>query len=164
MTTYTRAAPSKKACRASVYTFFGTRGAGPSRSGRRLSSSVSTPGVIGMKWRSKRVSSSNSGVPAAAGVYVIGHSDTLHDLEISRTYVYVGETKDLHRRLDEHLPAKETNPGLREYLGDNYDDAICWFARVDPTETKVVQDDLIRRLMPVFNEVGKPPANHEDHT
>ena len=48
-----------------------------------------------MNWRSKRVSASNSAVPAAAGVYAIGHSDTLHDLEISRTYVYVGKTKNL---------------------------------------------------------------------
>ena len=69
-----------------------------------------------MNWRSKRVSSSNSGVPAAAGVYVIGRSDTLHDFEVSRTCVYVGETKDLRRRLNEHLPANETNLGLREYL------------------------------------------------
>ena len=117
-----------------------------------------------MKWQSKRVLFSNSAVPTTVGVYVIGHSDTLHDFEITRTYVYGGETKNLQRRLNEHVPANETNPGLREYLGDNYDDAICWFARVDSAEIKVVQDDLIRRLIPVFNDVGKPPANHEDHT
>lgn len=70
-----------------------------------------------MNWLSKRVSSSNSGVPTVAGVYVIGHRDTLHDFEVSRTCVYVGETKDLQRRLNEHLPANETNPGLREIHG-----------------------------------------------
>lgn len=108
-----------------------------------------------MNWRSKRVSSSNSGVPAAAGVYVIGHSDTVHDLELSRTYVYVGETADLRRRLSEHLPDNERNPGLREYIVDNYDEVICWYARVPSDKTKVVEEDLIRRLCPRFNKVGK---------
>ena len=117
-----------------------------------------------MIWRSKRVSSSNSTVPAAAGVYVIGHSDTLHDLEISRTYVYVGETLNLQRRLSEHLPDSEKNPGLKGYLKDNYSAAICWYARVDAAETKAFQDDLIVRLRPEFNIAGNQPANHEEQT
>ena len=117
-----------------------------------------------MIWRSKRVSSSNSTVPAAAGVYVIGHRGTLHDFEISRACVYVGETKNLQRRLNEHLPGHEKNPGLRKYMGDNYDEAICWFARVTAAETKAVQDDLIRRLRPKYNIEGNQPADHEELT
>ena len=107
-----------------------------------------------MKWRSKRVSSSNSEVPAAAGVYVIGHKDTLHDLEIRCTYVYVGETTDLRRRLSEHLPANERNPGLRAYIVKNYDHATCWYTRVPSSQIKVIEADLIRRLRPRFNKVG----------
>ena len=117
-----------------------------------------------MIWRTKRVSYSNSAVPAAAGVYVIGHGDTLHDFEISRTYAYVGETLNLQRRLNEHLPENEQNPGLRKYLEENYSAAICWYARVDAAETKVVQDDLIVRLNPRFNIAGNQPNNEEDHT
>ncbi len=105
-----------------------------------------------MNWRSKRLSSSNSGVPAAAGVYVIGHRDTLHDLEIRRTYVYVGETANLRRRLREHLPHNEENPELRDYIADNYDAAICWYARVPFTETKGIEADLICKLDPCFNK------------
>ncbi len=117
-----------------------------------------------MNWRSKRLSSSNSAVPATAGVYAIGHSDTLHDLEISRTYVYVGETTNLQRRLNEHLPANEKNPGLREYIGSNYDDAICWYTRAAAAETKAIQDELILRLRPRFNTVGNQPVDHEEQT
>ena len=117
-----------------------------------------------MIWRSKPVSSSNSAVPAVAGVYAIGHSDTLHDLEIGRTYVYVGETNNLQRRLSEHLPVSEENPGLSEYLVDNYDVAICWYARVDAKKTKAVQDDLIVRLRPCFNIAGNQPADSEEGT
>ena len=105
-----------------------------------------------MKWHSKRLSSSNSGVPAVAGVYVIGHGDTLHKLELSRTSVYVGETADLWRRLGEHLPHNEENPELRDYIMGNYDHAICCYARVAPTETKTIEADLIRRLVSRFNK------------
>lgn len=105
-----------------------------------------------MNWHSKRLSSSNSGVPAAAGVYVIGHRDTLHDLEVSRTYVYVGESADLRRRLGEHLPRNEENPELRDYIADNYDGAICWYARVPSTETRAIEAELISKLAPRFNK------------
>ena len=88
----------------------------------------------------------------------------MHDLEISRTYVYVGETTNLQRRLNEHLPANEKNPGLRKYIGSNYDDAICWYARATAAETKEIQDDLILRLRPRFNTVGNQPGDHEEQT
>ena len=106
----------------------------------------------------------NSTVPTAPGDYVIGRNDTLHDLEISRTYVYVAESKDLQRRLDEHQPGNEKNPGLQEYMANNYDDATCWFSRVDAAETRAVQDDLIFRLRPRFNTAGNQPTDHEDRT
>ena len=82
---------------------------------------------------------------------MIGHHDTLHDLEISRTYVYVGETADLRRRLGEHLPHNEENPELRDYIVGNYDHAICWYARVPSAKTKAIEADLISRLVPRFN-------------
>ena len=117
-----------------------------------------------MKWRSKRVAPSNSTVPTTPGLYAIGRSDTLHKLEISRMYVYVGETEDLQRRLNEHQPGNEKNPRLQEYSANNDDDTICWFARVDAAETRAVQDDLIYRLRPRFNTAANQPANHEDRT
>ena len=93
---------------------------------------------------------------------MIGHSDRLHGFEVSRTYVYVGETNNLQRRLNEHLPANEKNPGLREYMGKHYGDAVCWYVRVAAAETKAVQDDLIRRLRPRFNIIGNKLANDEE--
>ena len=116
-----------------------------------------------MNWRSKPLSASHSDVPAAPGVYVIGHRDTLHDFEIRRTCVYVGETKSLQRRLKEHLPETEKNPALRKYLRANYGAVLCWFARVDIAETVAVQNALISRLRPCFNTIGIPnPADNED--
>lgn len=107
-----------------------------------------------LRWRFKHLSESNSSVPTSPGVYVIGHHDSLHGLELKRVYVYVGETKNLQRRLDEHLPDTEQNPGLRGYLRKNYAVAACWYLPMGASRVKAVQDDLIREIRPEFNTVG----------
>ncbi len=107
-----------------------------------------------LRWRSKHVSDSNSGVPASSGVYVIGHCHSLYGLELSRVYVYVGETMNLRRRLDEHLPQTEENPDLKAYLRINYTIAVCWYAPTEASRRKAVQDELIRELQPRFNTLG----------
>ena len=109
-----------------------------------------------IRWRSKHLSASNSSVPTSPGVYAIGHHDSYHGLELRRTYVYVGETQNLQRRLEEHLPDTEQNPGLRSYLRRNYKAARCWFAPMDGSCVKQVQDDLIGKVKPAFNTVGIP--------
>ena len=118
-------------------------------------------GLLPLRWRCKHLSASNSNVPRSPGVYVIGHFDSYHGLEFGRTYVYVGETRNLQRRLDEHLPDTEQNPGLRDYLWGNYSAARCWFAPMDSSRIKGVQDDLIRKIEPRFNAIGVPTNKEE---
>ena len=115
---------------------------------------ASTDKPSSLRWRSKHLSESNSSVPTSPGVYVIGHCDSLHGLERSRVYVYAGETMNLRRRLDEHLPQTEENPGLKAYLRRNYATAVCWYAPTDASRRREVQDDLIRELQPRFNTLG----------
>lgn len=110
--------------------------------------------VPSRRWRFKHLSESNSSVPASPGVYAIGHFDSLHGLELKRVYVYVGETRNLQRRLDEHLPETEQNPKLREYLRSNYAAAACWYLPTDAHLVRAVQDDLIRELKPECNTLG----------
>lgn len=107
-----------------------------------------------LRWRRKHLSASNSSVPTSPGVYVIGHEESLHGLGLRSAYVYVGETRNLQRRLDEHLPDTERNPGLRDYLRRNYTAAVCWYLPTEASQTKAVQDDLIRELQPQFNTIG----------
>lgn len=110
--------------------------------------------VPSRRWRFKHLSESNSSVPSSPGVYAIGHYDSLHGLELKRVYVYVGETRNLQRRLDEHLPETEQNPKLRDYLRNNYTTAACWYLPTEAHLLRVVQDDLIRELQPEFNTLG----------
>ena len=107
-----------------------------------------------LRWRHKHLSESNSGIPASPGVYVIGHRNSLHEFEFERVFVYVGESKNLRRRLDEHLPDTEQNPGLKAYMRRSYTTAVCWYAPVEASQLRTVQDDLIRKLQPRFNTVG----------
>lgn len=107
-----------------------------------------------IRWRFKYVSEPNSSVPTSPGVYVIGHCRSHHGLELKRVYVYVGESTNLQRRLDEHLPDTEQNPKLRAYLRENYAFATCWFLPMDASRRIGVQDDLIREIQPEFNTVG----------
>ena len=79
----------------------------------------------------------------------------MHSFELKRICVYVGETKDLQRRLREHLPETEQNPTLRGYIRRNYTCAICWYASVDGVWAKTVQDDLIQKLQPRCNVQGR---------
>ena len=55
---------------------------------------------------------------------------------MKRAYVYVGETKNLQRRLDEHLPDTEQNPKLRDFLRNNYTTVACWYL---PTEARLLK-------------------------
>ena len=107
-----------------------------------------------LRWRHKHVSASNTSVPTSPGVYVIGHHESFHGLELKRIYVYVGETNNLRRRLDEHLPDTEQNPRLRVYLKRNFSTAVCWFTPLDALRVKTVQDELIRKIQPKFNTIG----------
>ena len=107
-----------------------------------------------VRWRSKHLSASNTDVPRSPGVYVIGHRDSFHGLDLKRRYVYVGESIDLHRRLDEHLPDTEDNPDLRTYLRKNYTALMCWYVPTEASRRKAIQNDLIFEIKPRFNTIG----------
>lgn len=106
-----------------------------------------------MRWRMKHLSSSNSHLPALPGLYAIGHEEKLHGLEIVRSYVYVGQTANLRRRMNEHTPEKEMNESLRKYLRDNFSHAKCWYTTdVDAGRAQTrLERALIQKLLPRFN-------------
>lgn len=86
---------------------------------------------------------------------MIGHAESYRGLELKRTYVYVGMSEtSLHRRLNEHMPDKEDNPGLQAYVKDNLDGATCWYAVTSAEEARNIESDLIREFQPEFNTVG----------
>lgn len=109
-----------------------------------------------LRWRMKHVSSSNAHVPAQPGLYAIGHDETCLGLEVGRVYVYIGQTDNLRRRLEQHAPVKEKNPGLRKYLQANVGEAKYWFAIADKKDLTKMERQLIRRFTPQYNTKDKP--------
>lgn len=116
--------------------------------------------LSGLHWRSKRVRTSLSHVPRRPGLYAYGHDnrDCL-GLTAARTYVYIGQTDNLRRRLEQHLPRNEVNIGLRTYLETNSSAARCWFCVLPDSSSAVrrsLEATLIRFFNPKFNTHSNP--------
>jgi len=105
------------------------------------------------RWREHRVSSSLSHIPAKPGLYAIGHDESVEGLESARTYVYIGQTKNLKRRFTEHSLPNEPKPGLKRYLKQNIERAKYWYTtEVDPNSLHKIERILIRSFRPKFND------------
>ncbi len=105
-------------------------------------------------WRVHQATSSLSNLPAKPGIYVVGHDERFEGLETARTYVYVGQSRNLRRRVEEHTVLKEENPDLREYLRKNQYRAKFWFTTEigeGANSLTRLERRLIRRFDPEFN-------------
>lgn len=103
------------------------------------------------KWHEKYIISSCARVPPKPGVYLIGHVRKINGLERSRNYIYIGETNNLKRRLQEHSPIKEPKDELRDYIKKHLGDIKCWYCTLPKAKAKEEQDFLIKELSPRFN-------------
>ena len=83
-------------------------------------------------------------------VYAIGVWRRAFGLPHHVEWVYVGVTGNLQRRLGEHHPARETNPGLQAWLLGELD-AELWYAHLDRRAARRVEAHLIQQLRPKFN-------------
>ena len=87
-----------------------------------------------------------AGINAIAGVYRLMYYDT--NKEKRRIY-YVGQTKDLNKRLSDHLPSNETKKCCKEYLKE-YD---CYFRAAGISKA----DDRDGAEVALYNRF-KPPC------
>lgn len=112
-----------------------------------------------MRWRCKAVTTSLSRVPTAPGIYAYGYdAKKLHGLDAERVYVYIGESDNLRRRLEQHLPANEPKSELRKYLRENLAVVKCWYCPMDGVPTSLrreMERELIQFFDPEFNDRGK---------
>ena len=112
-----------------------------------------------MHWRCKAAATSLSRVPPTPGIYAYGHdAKKLHGLEAGRVYVYIGESDNLKRRLEQHLPAKEQKLELRKYLRENLPIVKCWYCPMDGVPASLrrkMERELIQFFDPEFNDRGK---------
>ena len=82
----------------------------------------------------------------------------LHGLEAQRVYVYIGASRNLMQRFEQHLPDNEQKPLLRKYLWEKRAIAKCWYCsmiEVSTSSRKKTESELIRLSKLGFNIRGE---------
>lgn len=88
-----------------------------------------------------------------SGVYAIAECDRLESLILSVHWKYVGSTKSLRRRLDEHGPLLEQNPALRDWILTTKKEIEVWFTLIPEDKMRILERHLIRRITPKYNRI-----------
>ena len=101
-----------------------------------------------LQWKNKKYAESDLLVPEATGVYVITRVEYNAGLPITVTPIYVGQSKNLKRRLSQHLPWNETNPDLASFLLRHMKEIEIWYATVKKSDLDRVERTLIKKLDP----------------
>ena len=126
---------------------------------------MSGESVLKLRWTQKYRSTSMARVPEKPGLYAYGKVKKVFELERKRNIVYVGETKNLRRRLSEHRPNEEKNEKLRQYLREEKD-VICWYCTLEglsKKERRDIETQMIKALNPKFcTQHNTKPASKED--
>jgi hypothetical protein len=89
----------------------------------------------------------------APGVYAIGQIKRHYGLPVVIEWAYVGRTDSLRRRMLEHQPSIEANPGLARWLRRNRGQLEVWLLSIDPAIARGLEKTLIHEVQPLFNRV-----------
>ena len=107
-----------------------------------------------IKWnRVSSISNSRIMLPPSSGIYAIGEVKTEEDLPTEIKWVYIGKSKNLRKRILNHLPQTEENPNLSSYLQLKVGVNELWYAVVEESLTNDLEKKLIRKLQPRFNRI-----------
>lgn len=106
----------------------------------------------GIRWLGTRgIEAAIRAASTGPGVYAIGTRESLLGLPMEFRWIYVGRSRNLPRRLNEHRHDIEANPRLRRWLLENANRVEIWLAAVDQAYTARVEEGLIRQLKPDAN-------------
>jgi excinuclease UvrABC nuclease subunit len=107
-----------------------------------------------LQWHVKKVSTSNSQVAEAPGIYAIGHQEDVCGLPLQHHVFYVGRSENLRRRLSQHDLRLESNPRVVSYLRANIGRVRIWYAYVaSPKQLSELEKHLIQALDPKGNRL-----------
>ncbi len=113
------------------------------------------PGSRG--WKLKRFVTSTTQVPPIPGIYVLSQLHTAEGLPTSWNHVYIGQSKNLRRRLDQHTMRTEVRPELHRFMEACHNGLWVWYTTdVDTDTLSDLEIVLIRQLRPRFNRLHNP--------
>ena len=87
----------------------------------------------------------------APAIYVIGSKNEFEGLPENIVYNYIGKSRNLNRRLNEHLPRNEKNVGLKYWLIKNANKHIVKFAYFNEENLDSYEKNFIKHFKPAFN-------------
>jgi excinuclease UvrABC nuclease subunit len=104
--------------------------------------------------RNRSLASARSRAPALPGVYAIASVSLIGGLPIAIEWVYVGRSKNLHRRLNEHDPIVQAHPLMKDWLLRQSATVEVWYSQQSEAHARRLEDYLIRTMRPRFNRAG----------
>ena len=108
-------------------------------------------------WQLKRFVTSTTQVPAISGIYVLSELRTTEGLPISWNHVYIGQSNNLRRRLDQHTMRTEVHAELYRFMEDHHNSLWVWYTTdVEADALNDLEIALIRQLRPSFNRRHNP--------
>ena len=85
-------------------------------------------------------------IPEKPGVYILSTELTNGEYGV----IYVGQSKNLNKRISQHFDESETNLELRKHLKKNYTHKIS-YAECDNKYLDPIEKYLIEYFNPIFN-------------
>jgi|GEM_PF-2830274 len=105
--------------------------------------------------------------PSRSGIYALGRATHTRTLPQLISWVYVGISRDIRRRLKNHLPHAERNPELRKWLNTVLprDQRLeVWYAPLPLDQARALERYLIQSIPNLLNiqhnrsQTNDPPA------
>jgi excinuclease UvrABC nuclease subunit len=94
-----------------------------------------------------------SSIPPTSGIYaymkVIRHFGLIKSVE----HLYVGKSKNLRKRFNQHLNPLDPNPVFKDIGKDT--SVEFWWIKIPVNELSTVEKSLIKELNPIGNIIGK---------
>jgi excinuclease UvrABC nuclease subunit len=106
------------------------------------------------EWSIVRMSASRQNrVPIIPGVYLVASVHRAHGVPISTKVLYVGQTRNLRRRLQDHLDyGRAHNIGLSRELISGVP-LEFWHKATNENELDKLERKLINELAPIYNKI-----------
>jgi excinuclease UvrABC nuclease subunit len=90
--------------------------------------------------------------PSSPGVYIFSETKKIASFPFENTWLYIGQSKNLKRRMKEHGPVTEAHLELRDWVVKNLDSIEVWIYTAKTVEiARKLEKHLLQRVDTVFN-------------
>lgn len=90
--------------------------------------------------------------PSSPGVYIFSETKKIASFPFENTWLYIGQSNNLKRRMKEHGPSIEAYFELRDWVVRHLDSIEVWMCSTKTVEkARSLEKHLLQRVDTVFN-------------